>query len=104
MQDHILSTFDQDLNRLREQVLTMASMARKNLASSMRGLLERDTDLCNAAIAADQDVNDLEKNIDKIMNCNIVVLKYTIKRSCEIKAFVVSFSCKRSSCGRIKYK
>ena len=63
---HILSQFDQDLLRLRERVLTMASMARKNLASAMRGLLERDTDLCNAAIAADQDVNDLEKLIDRL--------------------------------------
>jgi phosphate transport system protein len=44
----------------------MASMARKNLASAMRGLVERDTDLCNAAIAADQDVNDLEKSIDRL--------------------------------------
>ena len=66
MQDHILSTFDFDLNRLREQVLTMASIARKNLTSAMRGLLERNDDLCNAAIAADQDVNDLEKNIDRL--------------------------------------
>ena len=31
----------------------------------MRGLLERDTDLCNSAIAADQDVNELEKSVDK---------------------------------------
>lgn len=44
----------------------MASMARKNLACAMRGLLERDTDLCNSAIAADQDVNDLEKAVDKL--------------------------------------
>lgn len=66
MQEHILSTFDQDLNSLREQVLTMASIARKNLAGAMRGLLERNTDLCNAAIAADQDVNELEKSIDRL--------------------------------------
>lgn len=66
MQEHILSTFDQALDRLREQVLTMASIARRNLASSMRGLLERNTDLCNAAIAADQDVNELEKSIDQL--------------------------------------
>lgn len=66
MPEHILSTFDQELNRLRQDVLTMASMARKNLASAMRGLLERDTDLCNAAIAADQDVNELEKTIDRL--------------------------------------
>ena len=34
-----------------------ASMAQKNLACAMRGLLERDTDLCNSAIAADQAVD-----------------------------------------------
>jgi len=66
MHDHILTSFNQALSSLREQVLTMASMARKNLASAMRGLMERDTDLCNAAIAADQDVNDLEKSIDRL--------------------------------------
>jgi phosphate transport system protein len=47
-------------------VLIMASIARKNLAGAMRGLMERDTDLCNAAIAADQDVNELEKSIDRL--------------------------------------
>jgi phosphate transport system protein len=66
MQDHILTSFDQNLRSLRDQVLTMASIARKNLAGAMRGLMERDTDLCNAAIAADQDVNDLEKSIDRL--------------------------------------
>jgi phosphate transport system protein len=66
MQDHILSSFNHSLDKLRDDVLAMASMARKNLASAMRGLLERDTDLCNAAIAADQDVNELEKNVDKL--------------------------------------
>lgn len=66
MQEHILSSFDTALERLREQVLTMASIARKNLGSAMRGLLERDTDLCNSAIAADQDVNELEKSIDRL--------------------------------------
>ncbi len=66
MQDHILTSFDQNLLSLREQVLIMASIARKNLAGAMRGLMERDTDLCNAAIAADQDVNELEKSIDRL--------------------------------------
>jgi phosphate transport system protein len=65
MHEHILSSFNHSLDKLRGDVLAMASMARKNLASAMRGLLERDTDLCNAAIAADQDVNELEKNVDK---------------------------------------
>lgn len=66
MQEHILSSFNAALDRLRQDVLAMASMAQKNLACAMRGLLERDTDLCNAAIAADQDVNELEKAVDKL--------------------------------------
>lgn len=66
MHDHILSSYTHSLDKLRGDVLAMASMARKNLASAMRGLLERDTDLCNAAIAADQDVNELEKSVDKL--------------------------------------
>ena len=53
MHEHILSSFNHSLDKLRGDVLAMASMARKNLASAMRGLLERDTDLCNAAIAAE---------------------------------------------------
>lgn len=66
MQEHILSTFNHALEKLRSDVLAMSSMARKNLACAMRGLLERDTDLCNCAIAADQDVNELEKAVDKL--------------------------------------
>lgn len=64
--DHILSTFTQALERLREGVITMSSHARKNLANAMRGLLERDGDLCNQTIADDQDVNQLEKSVDKL--------------------------------------
>lgn len=66
MHEHILSTFNHSLEKLRSDVLAMSSMARKNLACAMRGLLERDSDLCNSAIAADQDVNDLEKAVDKL--------------------------------------
>ncbi len=62
---HILSVFSEALDRLRESVLTMSSITRKNLADAMRGLQERDTDLCNQTIASDQEVNLLEKAIDK---------------------------------------
>ncbi len=66
MQEHILTSFNAALDRLRQDVLAMSSMAQKNLACAIRGLLERDTDLCNSAIAADQDVNELEKAVDKL--------------------------------------
>ncbi len=66
MNDHILSSYDKALANLREKVLTMISVTRKNLDAARRGLLERDTDLCNAAIANDQDVNELEKEVDRL--------------------------------------
>ncbi|MBL9177823.1 MAG: phosphate signaling complex protein PhoU [Verrucomicrobiaceae bacterium] len=66
MHDHILSNFNHSLEKLRADVIAMSSMARKNLACAMRGLLERDTGLCTTAIAADQDVNELEKAVDKL--------------------------------------
>lgn len=66
MHEHILSSYDKALASLREKVLIMISIARKNLDSARRGLLERDMDLCNAAIANDQDVNELEKDVDQL--------------------------------------
>lgn len=66
MHDHILSSFDKALRTMREMVLTMISITRKNLDVARRGLLERDTDLCNEAIASDHEVNQLEKNVDQM--------------------------------------
>jgi phosphate transport system protein len=66
MQDHILSSYDRALRNLREKVLIMISITRKNLDAARRGMLERDTDLCNEAIASDQEVNQLEKEVDQM--------------------------------------
>jgi phosphate transport system protein len=51
---------------MREMVLTMISITRKNVDVARRGLLERDTDLCNEAIASDHEVNQLEKDVDQM--------------------------------------
>lgn len=44
----------------------MISISRKNLDAARRGLFERKTELCNDAIASDQDVNQLEKDVDHL--------------------------------------
>jgi len=66
MHDHILTSFDKSLQTLREKVLIMISISRKNLDAARRGLFERNTDLCSDAIASDQDVNQLEKDVDQL--------------------------------------
>jgi len=62
---HILGTFDEALASLRNSVLMMAGLAERSLDRAMKGLLERDDDLCAYAIADDEEIDQLEKQIDK---------------------------------------
>ena len=64
-QPHIFSEYDVALKDAKKSVLTMASIAKENLRNSIRGLLDRDEDLCNDAIAEDEEVNSYERSIDK---------------------------------------
>ncbi|NLT71924.1 MAG: phosphate signaling complex protein PhoU [Verrucomicrobiaceae bacterium] len=61
---HILGNFGNALRDARNTVLRMASIAEQNLEYSVRGLLTRNTDLCNEAIAEEDEVNQLERLID----------------------------------------
>src|SRR3979411_3021756 len=62
---HILGTFDEALASLRNSVLMMAGLAERSLDCAIKGLLERDDDLCANAIADDEEIDQLEKQVDK---------------------------------------
>ena len=62
---HILGTFDEALASLRNNVLMMAGLAERSLNRAIKGLLQRDDDLCANAIADDEEIDQLEKQIDK---------------------------------------
>ena len=62
---HILGTFDEALSALRNNVLMMAGLAERSLGRAIRGLLQRDDNLCANAIADDEEIDQLEKQIDK---------------------------------------
>ena len=62
---HILGTFDEALGSLRNNVLMMAGLAERTLDRAVKGLLERDDNLCVTAIADDEEIDQLEKQIDK---------------------------------------
>ncbi|TLD70057.1 phosphate signaling complex protein PhoU [Phragmitibacter flavus] len=61
---HILSNFDNALTQLRQNLFKMASLSTQNLNDAVKGLLQRDLDLCNQVIADDEQVDQLEKTID----------------------------------------
>ncbi len=59
-----LTPFDGARQTLRTSILTMASLAQRNLEHVCRGLLERNTELCNQAIGEDDEVDELERQVD----------------------------------------
>jgi phosphate transport system protein len=62
---HILGTFDEALASLRNNVLMMASLTERSLDRAITGLLQRDDKLCAIAIADDEEIDQLEKQVDK---------------------------------------
>ena len=62
---HILGSFDEALDSLRNTVLMMASLTERNLERAFRGLFERDNELCNLVIADDEEIDSLEKQVDR---------------------------------------
>lgn len=64
-QKHTLGTFEYALESLRSNVLTMASLTERSLARALKGLMERDEELSTLAIADDEEIDQLEKQIDK---------------------------------------
>src|SRR6202022_4835023 len=62
---HILGTFDEGLSSLRNNVLMMAGLAERTLDRAIKGLLQRDDNLCVTAIADDEEIDQLRSEIDK---------------------------------------
>jgi len=54
---HILGTFDEALSALRNNVLMMAGLTERSLERAMKGLFNRDDNLCVTAIADDEELD-----------------------------------------------
>ncbi len=65
MNAHISSPFEKALNKIRDDVIMMASLAERSVRNAMTGLLERNTELCLRVIADDEEIDQLEKQVDK---------------------------------------
>src|SRR5207247_4677499 len=62
---HILGTFDEALASLRNNVLMRSSLTERSLDRAITGLLQRDDKICAIAIADDEEIDQLEKQMDK---------------------------------------
>jgi phosphate transport system protein len=62
---HSLPGFERSLEELRADILLMASLVRRSLGNAKKGFMERDEDNCSATIADDEEVDLLEKQVDR---------------------------------------
>lgn len=62
---HLLPGFDAALQDLQTNILLMGALTRRNLSNAKLGFLTRDDDHCAAVIADDEEVDILEKQVDK---------------------------------------
>ena len=62
---HSLPGFDQSLEDIRADILMMAALVRRGLSNAKTGFVHRDEDDCSAVIADDEEVELLEKQVDR---------------------------------------
>ena len=62
---HIQSSFDAALMTLKNDVLMMSSLTERLFDNAMIGLFQRDSDLCNQSVADDEEIDVLEKQVDR---------------------------------------
>ena len=65
MPDHIVSSFDAELQGLRSSIAEMGGIAEKQLADAIQALVRRDTALAQSVIAMDQRMDALQRDIEE---------------------------------------
>jgi phosphate transport system protein len=66
MATHLEASLQQDLERIRLQVVDMGGLAERAIQASIRAVLEQDRQLAFAVILRDQFIDQAEKQLDKL--------------------------------------
>ena len=64
--EHTDKKYDDELKKLREDILYMGGLVEDQIQKSIKSLVERDTDLANIVIERDHEVNRLDVDIDDL--------------------------------------
>lgn len=63
--DHILHSFDQELEDIRSKALAMGGLVEKQVSNALQAVIERDIELGEIVAASDGEINDFEVDIDE---------------------------------------
>ncbi|MDE0855637.1 MAG: phosphate signaling complex protein PhoU [Nevskia sp.] len=66
MTDHTLKAFDQELHELTGLVVQMGGLTEKQIHGAMQALVRRDEHLAHSVVAADEEVDALERRIEDL--------------------------------------
>ena len=64
--EHIVKSFDEQLEQLRADIVRMGGLAEAQLAGAMEALSKSDTELAEKIIASDEAIDRLENNVDEV--------------------------------------
>ncbi|MBM4262747.1 MAG: phosphate signaling complex protein PhoU [Deltaproteobacteria bacterium] len=64
--EHTDKKYEEDLKKLREDILYMGGLVEDQIQKAIRSLVERDSDLAKIIIERDHEVNRLDVNIDEL--------------------------------------
>ena len=62
-QDHIVKSYDEELNRLQREILRMSGLAMEQLQMASQALQHGDADLAQQVVSSDKRVDELELEI-----------------------------------------
>ena len=62
--EHIVTSFDQELNELKNKVSEMGGLAEAQLVNALEAMQRRDTELATRTVEADARVDEMEREID----------------------------------------
>ena len=64
--EHIIKSYDEELDRLKKIIVEMGGMAESQLAAAIDAVIRRDSDLATRVIEADDKVDQLERDLDNL--------------------------------------
>jgi phosphate transport system protein len=65
MSEHIVTSFDDELNALAQKIAEMGGLAEQNVADAVAALVSRDVDKAQRVIAADERIDKLQHDIEE---------------------------------------
>ena len=64
--EHIVKSYDEELERLKQIIVEMGGMAESQLADAIEAVVKRDSELAAQVIQADDKVDQLERDLDNL--------------------------------------